>query len=441
MRAAERTQRPIERAASGRSRRRRRSLGADFDRLWHAYAVSTLGSAVGSGALPLVAVLVLHASALRVSLLAAVSGLASAVILFPLGPRIDARRKRPIMVISDLVRCAALLSVPLAAAAGLLTYPQLLIVGVVQTAATLTFTAASGAHLKGLLPPGDRAEGNARLESVFWLAQSSGPPVGGVLVGWFGGTVTLLVDALSYLVSAAWIRRIRRPETTPSGAMRAGATPAPGRAGVPGRYAELTAGWRYLLGHADLRMLFWNSLLFGGPVMLVSPLLAVLMLRELGLAAWEYGLALGVPCLGAVLGARLAPPLTRRLGLRRMLLLFGALRAPWLVLLAFTPAGPAGLPVILLAETGLLFGAGGFNPSFATFRLAATEDRLMARVLAAWSTGSKVAQPLFIAAGGLLAAATSTRLAIGVAGLLCAASTLLLPWRATAAGADPVASV
>ncbi|ASW57980.1 MFS transporter [Plantactinospora sp. KBS50] len=431
--------------------------------MWHSYTASTVGSAVGSGALPLVAVTTLHASTLQVTMLAALSGIAGALILLPLGARIDAGRKRPVMIASDLVRFAALLSVPAAALTGLLTYPQLVVVGVVQTAGTMIFMAASGAHLKWLLPPGDRAEGNARLESVFWLAQSAGPPAGGVLIGWFGGTATLAVDAVSYLVSAAWIRRIRRPEPLP--AVRATTAPAPAAAAVPaaavpaagtpaaggpaagaparaatGRLAELTAGWRYLLGHPDLRTLFWNSLLFGGPVMLTSPLLAVLMLRELQLPPWQYGLALGVPCLGAVLGARLAPAFTRRWGMRRMLLLFGVLRAPWLLMLPLTPAGTAGLLVILVAESGLLFAAGCFNPSFATFRMAVTDDRVMARVVAAWSIGSKTAQPAFIAAGGLLAAATSTRLAIGVAGAFCLGSAALLPWRRAASPAGDTLS-
>ncbi|MFC7548205.1 MFS transporter [Plantactinospora sp. GCM10030261] len=399
---------------------RKRGLGADFDRLWTAYAFSSAGSAVGSGALPLVAVLLLDVSAFEVSLLAALGGLASAMLLLPIGARIDARRKRPAMIVSDLVGFAALISVPVAAALGVLTYWQLCVVGVLHTTATIAFTAASGAHLKALLPPADRAEGNSRFESTRWLTLSLGPPAGGALIGWLGATATLVVDAVSFLLSAAWIRRVRRPEPAPE------PTPEPVRGR---RFTDLTAGWRYIFARPDLRALFWNAMLFGGAVMLTSPLLVVFMLRELALSPWQYGLSIGVPCLGAVLSARFAPAIIRRLTLRRTLIVFGALRAPWLLLLPLAPPGTGGLVVITIAETGLLFIVGVFNPSFTTYRMEATDDTVMARVATAWSMGSKVAQPLFMAAGGAIAAVTSTRVALAVAGVCCLASALLLPRR------------
>lgn len=81
---------------------RGKALGQDFRRLWGAYAVSAAGSAVGMGALPLVALLVLHCSAFQVSLLAAMSAVASAVIALPLGVRIEHRYKRPVMITADL---------------------------------------------------------------------------------------------------------------------------------------------------------------------------------------------------------------------------------------------------------------------------------------------------------------------------------------------------
>ena len=96
-------------------------FGRDFRLLWRAYSISELGSAVGAGALPLLAVLVLHSSALKVSLLAALSGIASAAIAMPMGPWIEFRRKRPVMIGADLLRSTALGSLPVAAILGMLT--------------------------------------------------------------------------------------------------------------------------------------------------------------------------------------------------------------------------------------------------------------------------------------------------------------------------------
>ncbi|MDR6978354.1 MFS family permease [Streptomyces sp. 3330] len=398
--------------------RRQVPLGEDFRRLWGAYGVSAVGSAVAMGALPLVALLVLHSSAFQVSLLTALSAVASAAIALPLGVRIEHRYKRPVMITADLARCAVLVSVPVAAAFGVLTFAQLCVVGILQTAASVAFDAASGAHLKALVLPEDRLRANSLFETTNWISVSAGPPVGGLLVGVLGPTAAMTADAASFLGSALGIRRIRKPEPAP---------PTPGAAARLGH--DIVAGWRYLLRHPGLRALFFNSLLFGGSIMMTSPLMAVLMLRDLGLAPWQYGLALGLPCLGGVLGSRLTPPLTRRFGQRRILLLSGVARTLWTILLPLAPSGPVGVFVIVAVDFGLLFAAGVFNPSFTTYRMEATQDGFMSRVAISWSVGSKTCQAVFMIVGGLVAEAVGVRGALFIAGVLCMGSALLLPWR------------
>ncbi|MEU4605225.1 MFS transporter [Kribbella sp. NPDC023972] len=390
------------------------SLGRDFRRLWVAFTVSAVGSAVGLGALPLIAVLVLDVSTFQVSMLAALSAIAGAALALPMGDFIEQRRKRPVMITADLVRFAVLVSVPVAATFGVLTYLQLCVVGVVQAAALIAFQAASGAHLKALVPAEGRAEANSRFEQTNWISLSVGPAIGGALVSLVGATLTVAVDAVSFLASALGIRRIQQPEPEP--VRREGK-------------ADITAGWRYILRHRGLRALFWNSQLFGGPVMMTSPLLTVFMLRDLGLPAWNYGVSLGLSCLGGVLGARLAPRLTRSYGLHWMLLVFGVLRAPWLLLMPLAPHGWGGFVLITAAEMGLLVAAGAFNPSFATYRMDVTEDGYMARVVGAWSISSRCVQPAFMALGGVLAALIGLRGALWIAGACCLLSAFVLPWR------------
>jgi len=390
------------------------SLSQDFRRLWAAYAISAIGSGIGYGALPLVAVLVLDVSTFQVSLLAALSAVAGAALALPMGDFIEQRRKRPVMIAADVVRFVSLLSVPVAAALDLLTYSQLCVVGVIQSAALIAFTAASGAHLKSLVPPEGRADANSRFESTTWTTLSVGPPIGGALVSLVGAPLTLAIDGISYLLSAVGVRRIREPEQEPVRHQNK---------------RDLTAGWRYIWRQRGLRSLFWNSQLFGGPVMMVSPLLPVLMLRDLNMQPWQYGLVAGVPCLGGVLGAWLAPWLTRRLGLHRMLLVFGVLRTPWLLLLPLATPGVGGFVLLIVAETLLLVAAGAFNPSFATYRMEVTADGFMARVFTSWSITSRSVQPAFMAAGGVLAGLTSLRTAMWVAGALCLISAFVLPWQ------------
>lgn len=395
----------------------------DFRRLWFAYATSEAGSWIGNGALPLIAVLLLDAPAFQVSLLAAVGALAGAALAVPAGPWVEFRRKRPVMIAADLARFAALASVPAAAALGVLSFVQLCAVAVVGTAGAIVFAAASGAHLRDLVPADELVVANARFETTMWTAVTAGPPLGGLLVGWIGATASIAVDAVSYLLSALGITRLRTPE------------PAPPRREARG--SGLAGGWRIIGADPLLRRLLWNALLFGGGILMTGPLLAVFILRDLELGPVAYGLSIGLPGLGGVLGSMLARRISGRFGERRTLLALGVIRALWTIALPLAPRGIAGLIVVTAAEFGLLLAAGIFNPVFATVRLKATAREHTSRVIAAWSVTAKLTQPLFLAAGGALAALFSTRIALAVAAAVVLATIALLPWRQRANAPSP----
>ncbi|MFB8754913.1 MFS transporter [Streptomyces nigra] len=396
-----------------------RSLGRRFGWLWAAYAVSTFGTRLAFDAFALIAVLALHAGPTEVALLAA-SGLAvGAVLAVPLGAWVEFRPKRPVMVAADLLRCAALLSVPVAYALDVLSLAQLLVVSVLTAAADITFGAASGAFLKSLLPPEDLLTANSRFEATAWTATALGPPVGGVAVGVFGPVATVLADAASYLLSALGLRAVGGTEEPPE-------RPA----GVRGpRLDDLRAGWRHILGHAVLRPLFLNTVLVNALIMVASPLLAVLMLGRLGFTPWQYGLAFAVPCLGGLLGSRLSRRLVARHGQRRVLLVAGTLRACWSVGLAFVGPGTAGLVLVMAVELGLITSSAVFTPVLATRRLEGTPPDRVTRTLTAWSITSKTVTAAMTALWGVLAMVTGPRAAIALAGVLLLATPLLLPWR------------
>ncbi|MFF1413570.1 MFS transporter [Streptomyces sp. NPDC058289] len=403
--------------------RTRRSLGRQFGWLWAAYAVSTLGTWLAFDAFALIAILALHAGPAEVSALAAAGPAVAAVVALPLGPWVEFRRKRPVMITMDLIRFAALMSVPAAYALGMLGLTQLLVVSVVVGAADIAFTAASGACVKALVRPEDLIVANGRFESTTWTATMLGPPLGGVAIAVFGPVMTVVGNAVSYLLSAAGIRAIGGAETRPA----APASPA----GAPPRlrFRDLFEGWRYILADSELRPLFANTILVNGLIMATAPLLAVLMLGPLGFSPWQYGLAFAVPCVGGLLGSRLAPRLVERFGQHRVMITAGVLRACWLPWLALVHSGAGGLVLVMAVEFGLITCMGVFNPVFATRRLTRTPPDRVARVLSAWSVTSKASIAALTALWGLLAAFTGPRTALAAAGLLAMTTPLLLPRR------------
>lgn len=393
-----------------------RSLGRQFGWLWTAYAVSTFGTWLAFDAFALIAILVLHAGPTEVSVLAAARLAVGAAVAVPLGPWVEFRRKRPVMVAMDLVRFAAVLSIPAAFALGWLGLTQLLIVSVIVAAADIAFKAASGACLKALVRPEDLLVANGRLESTTWTAIALGPPLGGIAIGLFGPVTTVIADALSYLLSALGIWAI------------GGSEPRLARADAPRpRAGDLFEGWRYILTHPALRPLFFNTILVNGLIMATSPLVAVLMLGRLGFAPWQYGLAFGLPCVGGLIGSRLARPLVARFGQHKVMFAAGALRACWSLGLVFIGPGLAGIALVIAVQLGLVTCMGVFNPVFATYRLDQTETDRLARTLSAWSVTSNAAIAALTALWGLLASITSPHTAIAIAGVLMLATPLLLP--------------
>ncbi|WP_329131201.1 MFS transporter [Streptomyces sp. NBC_01476] len=393
----------------------RQSLGREFGWLWAAFAASTAGTWLALDAFPLIAVLVLHSSAAQVSALSAAGLAAGALIAVPLGPWVEFRRKRPVMIAMDLVRLLSLLSVPAAYALGWLDFGQLVVVSVIVAAADIVFTAASGACMKALVPAAGLLAAGARFETTTWTATALGPPLGGAAIGWFGPMTTVSLNAGSYLLSALGIRAIGGREEAPAGrsAQRFGA-------------GDIAEGWRYILRHPRLRPLFFNTVLVNGLVMATAPLLAVLLLRDLGFAPWQYGLAFGVPCLGGLLGSRLARPLVTRFGQHRVMRTSGVLRACWSAGLAFVGPGPGGLVAVMATEFGLITCMGVFNPVFAAYRLEHTPTDRVARTLTAWSITAKAAIAALTGCWGLLSTLTGPRPAIACAGALMLATPLLL---------------
>ncbi len=396
-----------------------RSPGRRFRWFWAAYAVSAFGTWLAFDAFALIAILALGAGPAEVSALAAAALAVGALVAVPLGPWVEFRRKRPVMIAMDLVRFAALMSVPAAYLLGRLSFAQLLIVAAVTGAADNAFTAASGACLKALVRPADLLVANGRLEATTWTATALGPPLGTAAIGLAGPVTTVAANALSFLLSAAAIRAIGGREQPPARAA------APSRPGAGG----LLEGWRYILTSPALRPLFFNVIVVNGLIMASAPLLAVLMLGDLGFAPWQYGLAFGVPCVGGLIGSRLARPLLARFGQHKVMLTAGTLRACWPLGLAFITPGPAGLLLVIALELGLITCVGVFNPVFATHRLKLLPQDRVARTLSAWSITSKVTTAAMTGAWGLLAGLTGPRAAVAIAGLLLLATPLLLPRR------------
>lgn len=398
-------------------------MKTDFQLLWRAYALSRFGVAFSAGAVAVIAVTELGYSAVQVGVVIGGSRLAAAVLSFPIGLLIEQRRKRPVLIGTDVGRSVATLAIPVLLLVGGLSQVALMVALTLDFLFSVASASAYGAHIKDLLEEHEWQPAFAKLQSADWVFTALFTPLGGVIVSLVGATVTLSIDALTYLGSAVLIARLRKPERRPG---------SQEIVGIRDFASKALGGWRYIHSLPELKALYRNAMLFGGFLVLISPLVAVLVLRDLGLAAWQYGLILGVPAVGGVLGAQMSSRALDRLGLRRAILYLGSARTLWTFWLAFAPDGSLGLAYILIVESALMLVAGAFNPSFSTYQISITDDDFLARVGATWSASAMIVQPTFMILGGLLSGLIGLRPTIAAAGVGLMASSLLLPWRSPA---------
>ena len=201
-----------------RPRRRRGGLWhhLDFRRLWIGETVSQFGTMISQLALPLVAILVVHASTFEVGLLTAFESTAFLVVGLPAGAWVDRMRLRWVLIVNDLIRAAMLGSIPLAQLIGLLTIGQLYVVALVTGVSTVFFDVAYQSYLPRLVDRVLLVEGNAKLQASESVSEIAGPSVGGLLIQALTAPYAVLIDALSFLWSAAGLPPSRPGRPGPS---------------------------------------------------------------------------------------------------------------------------------------------------------------------------------------------------------------------------------
>lgn len=367
--------------------------------------VSELGSRVTREGLPIIAVLLLHATAQDLSWLAGLAYVA-ALLAAPLaGVLVDRTRRRPILIASDLLRTLLLALLTLLALAGRLAFWQLLLAfGLVAALSTL-FDVADQAWLPGLVGREQLSPANAALSVAGAIGETGGPALMGVLIQFLGGPLTILSDGVSYLASAVTLLQLRTEE------------PEPAHLPAPKLARAIRDGLDALWRHPLLRPLAVAAALMSLAGGIFDALYAFFALRDLHLSALAIGMLITGGGLGALLGGALAPYAARRFGLGPCTL-YGVLGYGLMTLLVpLAPATPflAFLFLLLaqlfgdLAQT--LFGFGeavlrqSVTPGSWLGRISGSE-RLLGNVLGAAGAfaGGFMAGPLAVR-GALLVAA------------------------------------
>ena len=385
----------------------------DFRRLWGAQTVSQLGTQVSQLALPLVAVIVLHASAFSVAALGAIELLPFLLFALPAGVWVDRIVRRPVLIAADVGRAIALGSIPLAAAIGTVAMWQLFAVGFVAGTLTVFFDVAYQSYLPSLVSSDQLVEGNSKLELSRSAAQIAGPGLAGLLVGAITAPYAIAVDSVSFAWSAVLVGRIRTREA-----------PRP-RAETRSMRREIAEGIRYLLGDPRWRAITCYVAVFNLGTGMTGPISLVYAVRRLGLSPAQLGLVFMLGNIGWLVGAVVARPISTRLGVGHTLALGGAIAgAPFFL----WPLAPHDLAIPFLVTATLLvsFGIVLFNIPGISLYQTLVPDRLLGRMNASrrWIVWGVI--PLGSLVGGVLASTIGVRSTLFVGAALSSFACLFL---------------
>ena len=353
----------------GNPLRSRSATASVFWRYWTGSTVSLLGDAVTAVALPLTAVTVLHASGFEVGLVTAAGYAAWAVIGLPAGALVGRLPLRGTQVAMDLIRAAALLSVPVTGWLGLLGVPQLVLVALVVSTAGVVFDIGNSTLLPSIVSRDELTARNSLTSASVSATQLCGPALGGALVQLAGAATSLIFDVASYLVSAVMLRTLPRPRRL---------TPAKADSSVRGAIRE---GWRFVTGHPVIRPCVLDATVINfvcGGLMTLTP---VFLVRTLHASPGLVGVLIAAEGAGSLVGATLTPRLSSRVGSARAVLL-AATAAPALIVLM--PAASAGWGLLLFAAGNAGFAAAVVVSSILTrtHRQTITPPDLLPRVMA-----------------------------------------------------------
>jgi len=389
----------------------------DFRRLWLGQTISVFGDQVTQLGLPLVAVLTLGADAAQMGTLTAFGLLPHLIFSLPAGVWLDrVRARRRLMIGADLARAALIGSIPVASVMGVLAMPQLYVVGFATGTLSVVFDLSWNTLFVAVTTRDRYVEAMALLNGSRSLASVGGPTIGGLLVQVLTAPVAMLADALSYLGSVFFLRRITSPEP-----------PIEAEEGTTRE--KLLAGLSFVLSDRIMRPTLLSVATINLFTFAVNALFILYATTALGVSPGALGLALGTGAIGSVIGALVASRIGRRIGLGPAYALGCVLYPASLLLIPLAGPGvpmPLILALLFASEFGAGLGVMILDINVGAIIYARTPDRIRGRAGGAFRFINYGVRPIGALLGGLLGGLLGVREAIAIGIVAALAGVLFL---------------
>jgi MFS family permease len=385
-----------------------------FRSFWMAQSISLLGDQISLIALPLVAVLELNAGPLEMGYLTAANLVPSLLFSLHAGAWADRRGdRRRLMIVADAGRAVLLFSIPAAWALGVLSMAQLYAVAFLTGSLTVVFWVSYNVLFVALLPRESYVTGSSLLNGSRAVSFVAGTSIGGLLVQALTAPLAVGFDAVSFVVSALFMRTVRTQEPEPEQDAQSG----------------ITDGLRFIAHNPIMRASLATTATINLFNFMFFALWILFAVRTLGVAPGTLGIVVGFAAVGSIIGSVVTTRVQRRIGTGPTFALGCVLFPAPLVLVPLAGGSqPMILTLLFLAEFGSGIGVMMLDIMGGVISAALVPDRLRSRVAGAYMVVNYGVRPVGSLAGGLLASSIGLRPALWVATLgAVAGAAWLLP--------------
>ncbi|GAC44489.1 permease [Paenibacillus popilliae ATCC 14706] len=384
----------------------------DFRNFWLGHTVSSFGVQITTVAIPLIAALTLEASALEMGILTAVEFLPFLLISLFVGVWVDRKPKRPMMIGSDIMRAVVLIAIPIGLLLDVLTMPILYVIAALVGINTVIFEIAHVSYLPTVVKNDELVEGNSKLEFSSSSATVVGQSIGGALIQVFSAPLSILFNVGTYLLSAlylAFIKKQEEPIEVPEGTKQ-------------NMWADIREGTTFVFQNHVLRPILFGTVIFNLFTYVIEPIFILYITRTLALAPIYIGLIFSMSGVGALLGAIMAGPMVRRLGIGKTLV-FSLFLAGFVSLIIPVATLLPTLPAVMLIMAMYMIDAAMvivYNINQRSLRQAITPQHLQGRMNACIRMFGMGVVPIGAILGGWLGdiMGTTPTLIVGAIGLM-----------------------
>jgi MFS family permease len=373
----------------------------NFRRYFAGQSVSLLGDQISLIALPLTAVLALHATAGQMGALLTAALVPNLLFALHAGVWIDRRgRRREMMIATDVGRGLLIATIPIAYAFGHLGWAQLYVVAFAAGTLSVLFSVAYGAFFQIVVPREDYVAANSLIHGSRAFSFLAGNSIGGVLVQLFRGPYALAIDAASFVWSAFFLGRIDAEE--PAGASR--------------ETGGLLSGARWIRGNAVIRAELLGVATLNLFNFMFFALFVLYATRSLGVRPAALGLVLGAASVGTLLGSFVTARISRRFGVGPAFVA-GCFLFPAPLILVPAAGGPHWLVLAFLFVSEFVGGIGLMllDIMAGTISAAIVPEQLRSRVSGAFMLVNNGVRPVGTTIGGILGTTIGVRPTLWIA--------------------------